>query len=121
MAAAKLEVYGLDGWLDQDIGGYGSDHAVRSRLVHIAQERAGRKYGMDFGGRASVLIGDTPADIAAAREAGAAVIAVASGKSDLATLCLAAPDVALKCLPDPATLLRIVTRVTGAMGLDAQA
>ena len=118
VAAVKLSVYGLDAWLDQEVGGYGSDHAERSRLVQIAQERAARKHGTDFGGRASVLIGDTPADVAAARHAGAAVLAVASGKSDLATLSAAAPDVALERLPDPRTLLRIVTKVAGATALD---
>ena len=119
VAAVKLAVYGLDPWLDQEVGGYGSDDPVRSRLIQIAQERAARKHGTAFGGRASLVIGDTPADVAAARDAGTAVIAVASGKCDLATLSAAAPDVALECLPEPHTLLRIVTEVAGVMKLDA--
>ncbi len=37
VAAVELAVYGLDPWLDQEVGGYGSDDPVRSRLIQIAR------------------------------------------------------------------------------------
>jgi phosphoglycolate phosphatase len=78
-AVLKLAAYGLAELVDFDIGGYGSDHRVRSELVGIACERASRKHGVALGPGDAVLIGDTPLDIAAARAAGARAVAVATG------------------------------------------
>jgi phosphoglycolate phosphatase len=55
-----------------------------------------------------VLIGDTPLDVAAAREAGARVVAVASGFSDLDELDAAAPDHLLADLRDVEALASAV-------------
>ncbi len=79
LAEAKLAPFGLTAHLDLDIGAYGDEHAVRSELVHLARERAARAYAEDFAGEATVLIGDTPLDVEAALEAGARVVAVATG------------------------------------------
>ena len=66
--------------LDLDIGGYGSDHSDRYRLVQVARQRAAAKYGLPFGRPdAAVVIGDTPRDIEAAHLGGAGLLAVASG------------------------------------------
>jgi phosphoglycolate phosphatase len=112
VASAKLRAYRLEGWLDETVGGYGSDDPDRGRLVGLARTRAGARYGAAYAGRDSVVIGDTPADVAAARAAGAAVIAVASGYSDVAALTAAGPDAVLPGLPDPEALLRLVLAVT---------
>lgn len=81
VARTKLRVFGLTQHLDLEVGAYGSDDPVRSRLVKIAQERAASKYGAVFRASSTVLIGDTPNDVATGRDGGARVIAVASGKS----------------------------------------
>ena len=78
-ARVKLGAVGLDGLVDFDIGGYGSDHRVRSELVAIACERAERKLGVPVPPARAVLIGDTPLDIAAAHAGGAHAIGVATG------------------------------------------
>jgi phosphoglycolate phosphatase-like HAD superfamily hydrolase len=59
-------------------GGFGSDHAMRSKLVGIALERA-RKIFPDASTTPVFLIGDTPRDIVAGRDAGVYTIAVATG------------------------------------------
>jgi len=59
-------------------GGFGSDHAIRSKLVGIALERA-RDLFPEGSSSPVFLVGDTPRDIAAGRDAGVSTIAVATG------------------------------------------
>jgi phosphoglycolate phosphatase len=83
-AALKLGVFGLDGWLDLDIGAFGSDHADRRLLVPIARERS----GLDASATVWV-VGDTAHDLACARAGGARCLLVGTGHAayeDLATL-----------------------------------
>lgn len=83
VARIKLEVFGLDGFLDLEAGAYGDDHQERTELVVIAQQRASERAGVEFTNDATVLIGDTPNDVAAALTAGVQVIGVATGKTSL--------------------------------------
>ena len=78
-ALLKLASFELDGYLDFDVGGFGSDHHHRPSLVEVARTKAERKYGTAFDGTATVLVGDTPLDVAAGRAGGARVVAVATG------------------------------------------
>src|SRR5262249_50213905 len=79
MAEIKLGAVGLATNLDLETGAYGESHEVRSELVHLARANAARKYGREFAGTATVLVGDTPLDVAAARATGARAVAVATG------------------------------------------
>lgn len=107
-ALVKLQAFGLDGFVDFDAGGYGSDDLVRSRLVPIAQDRAGARRGERFDVDNTVLIGDTVRDVEAAREGGARMIAVATGAETADRLRAARPDALLADLRDTAALLRAV-------------
>jgi phosphoglycolate phosphatase-like HAD superfamily hydrolase len=78
-ALLKLASFELDGHLDFEVGGFGSDHHHRPSLVEVARAKAERKYGTGFPGTATVLVGDTPLDVAAGRAGGARVVAVATG------------------------------------------
>ena len=79
-AALKLAAFGLDTLVDLEVGGYGSDpHESRGDLVRFARERTERKYGQAIGPDDTVLVGDTPLDVEAARQAGARAIGVAAG------------------------------------------
>lgn len=78
-AITKLSVFGLDGYIDFDVGGYGSDDKTRANLVGIAQLRASDSYGDVFSKTNTVLIGDTLRDVRAGLHGGARVIAVATG------------------------------------------
>ena len=59
-AIIKLAVFGLDGFMDFEAGGYGSDDEERPALVAVAQRRAAIKYAELFTVSNTVLIGDTP-------------------------------------------------------------
>jgi phosphoglycolate phosphatase-like HAD superfamily hydrolase len=58
------------------------------------------KHGRAFGPEDTVLVGDTPLDVAAARLGKARVVAVASGAASAAELAAAGADVVLPDLRD---------------------
>jgi phosphoglycolate phosphatase-like HAD superfamily hydrolase len=108
MAEIKLGAVGLDANLDLETGAYGDSHENRSELVHLARDNAARKYGRGFAGTATVLVGDTPLDVAAARATGARVVAVATGGTSADKLAEAGADAVLPDLTDtPAVLAAI--------------
>lgn len=109
-AAVKVGAFGLDRWLDFESGAYGSDpHERRSDLVAIARERAATRYGEPTG---VVLVGDTPLDVLAAREAGARAVAVATGFAEFDALRESEPDVLLQDLSDTEAAIRAITAST---------
>jgi phosphoglycolate phosphatase-like HAD superfamily hydrolase len=81
VACIKLEVFGLDRYLDLGAGAYGDDDSDRSKLVQIAQSRISERTGVRFGSEATVLVGDTPKDVEAGLAAGVRVVGVATGKA----------------------------------------
>ncbi|WP_291415771.1 HAD hydrolase-like protein [Actinophytocola sp.] len=86
VARIKLEVFGLDQFLNLKAGAYGDDHQERAELVAIAQERARQRTGIAFNKDTTVLVGDTPNDVAAGLRAGVRVIGVATGKTSIGEL-----------------------------------
>jgi phosphoglycolate phosphatase-like HAD superfamily hydrolase len=107
-ALLKLAAFGLDGWLDLHVGGYGSDHADRPALVAVARRKAAARYGHDFTPETTVLVGDTPLDVAAGRLGGARVVAVATGRHARAELADAGADVVLDDLRDTGRVIEAV-------------
>ncbi|MFH1401147.1 MAG: HAD family hydrolase [Nanoarchaeota archaeon] len=104
IAHVKLRSIGLDEFFP--FGGFGSDHMDRAQLVRIAVRRA-KKFGFKDG--KVVLVGDTPKDIAAGREAGVFTVAVATGIYSVAQLNEAKADVVFKDLSDADAFLRVLT------------
>ena len=97
-AVVKLAAFGLDRWLDFELGAYGSDpHEERSDLVAVARERAEGKLGVTVH---PVLVGDTPLDVQAARQSGARAVAVMTGFASEAELRASEPDALLQDLSD---------------------
>lgn len=78
-AAVKVTAFGLEKWLDLEVGAYGSDHSDRRQLVPIARERARRMLGVDAGPGDVWVVGDTANDLACARAGGARCLLVATG------------------------------------------
>ena len=107
-AAAKLAAFGLDRYLDLAVGAYGDDHEIRADLVPLARAGAAAAHGARLRGRATVLIGDTPLDIEAARLSGARSVGVASGGFSLAELDAAGADAVLPGLADTARVLAAI-------------
>ena len=109
VAEVKLAALGLREWLDLCIGAYGDDHEDRTELVHVARRRAAAVHGRsaaEFGGTATVVIGDTPLDISAALAAGARAVGVATGSYSADDLAMAGADAVLPDLTDTAAVLR---------------
>lgn len=86
VARIKLEVFGLDRYLDLAAGAYGDDDPERSKLVTIAQQRASTRAEVTFDNDATVLVGDTPKDVEAGLAAGVQVIGIATGKTSATDL-----------------------------------
>lgn len=101
MSDVKLASLGLAQSLDLESGAYGTESEIRADLVPIAQRNAKARYGEDFSGAATVLVGDTPLDVEAALTAGARAVAVATGAFTFEDLVEAGADAVLPDLTDP--------------------
>lgn len=110
LAEVKLAALAFTSFFDLAVGAYGDHHEVRAELVHLARQRAARAYGRGFPGQATVLIGDTPLDVAAALATGARVVAVATGGSSAAELAAAG---AHAVLPDLSETAAVLTAIVG--------
>lgn len=98
-AYAKLESVGLDGYFA--FGGFGSDHEDRTELVRMGLERGAQRLGRTVSECRGIVVGDTTRDIDAARGAGLAVLAVATGGVALSTLLEHGADLVVPDLEDP--------------------
>jgi phosphoglycolate phosphatase len=112
-AVLKLRAFGLDGFVDFEVGGYGSEAYPRGTLLRVARQRAAEKYQVSLPDEATVYIADSPRDVDAARIGGAACLAVASGRASAAELRDAGADAVLPDLTDAAALTALVLRLTG--------
>ena len=110
MAEIKLAAAGLTRHLDLEVGSYGDQHEIRAELVAPARAAAAAAYGQDFGGTATVLIGDTPLDVAAALATGARAVGVATGHFSAADLAAAG---AHAVLPDLTGTAAVVSAILG--------
>jgi phosphoglycolate phosphatase len=99
-AVVKLKAFGLDRWLDLEIGAYGSDQADRKALVPIALERVRRLRGQVLGPDQVWVVGDTERDLEGARASGTRCLLVATGRSALAELSHLGADAVLADLSD---------------------
>lgn len=109
-ARLKLEAAGLGGYLP--LGAYGSDAADRVELPRIARRRWEKRAGVSISQERCVIVGDTPKDLAAARENRMRCVLVATGRYAEAELRARAPDACLPNLAAPgeavATLRRLL-------------
>jgi phosphoglycolate phosphatase-like HAD superfamily hydrolase len=113
-AVLKLQTFGLARYLDLELGAYGSDGTHRDVLVRLAQERAGKHLATRFDRTNTVVVGDSPLDVAAGLEGGARPVAVATGTASRAELVEAGADVVLDDLSDPdAALAALLGRSRG--------
>lgn len=109
-ALVKIAAFGLQDWVDVEIGAYGSDHADRTLLVPVAWERARRLRGIEFGPADTWVVGDTANDLACARAAGARCLLVATGGTSYDELAALSPD---EVLPDLAATDQVLKILLG--------
>jgi len=101
-AEIKLRAAGLLGRFP--VGAFGSDEEDRNRLVPVARRRAHERWGNEFPGTCTVVVGDAQADIRCARAGGALAVAVATGRTPRADLAALTPDALLDSLASPRAL-----------------
>ncbi|HET7487912.1 MAG TPA: haloacid dehalogenase-like hydrolase [Acidimicrobiales bacterium] len=107
-AVVKIRAFGLDRWIDADVGAYGSDHLDRDELVPIALERVECLRGRRLTPADVWVVGDTPRDLACARAGGARCLLVATGRFAIEELADLGADELLPDLTDTAAVLEIL-------------
>ena len=99
-ARVKVGAFGLERWLDLEVGAYGSDDGDRRRLVPVALERVARLRGRRFEPAEVWVVGDSDNDLACARAAGARCLLVSTGRATREELLPLGADATLDDLSD---------------------
>ncbi|WP_188191284.1 HAD family hydrolase [Nonomuraea sp. SYSU D8015] len=118
-AVHKLKAFGLDKYIDFELGGYGEEPYPKATLLQVAQGRAKQRLGTPFTAANTVVIGDSTRDAQAAKIGGAAMIGVASGRSMTAELREAGADVVLPDLSNASEVVAAVASLTSPAGRKA--
>jgi phosphoglycolate phosphatase len=111
-AIEVLRAFGLDRYLDTEIGGFGSEVYPKGAMLLNARGRAAEKYRAGFTEDTTVYIADATRDIEAARMGGCRSIGVASGRSSAGELRDAGADVVLDDLAGTGAVVATVDRLT---------
>ena len=107
-AVLKLQAFGLDRWIDVEVGAYGSDRHDREELVAVSLERVERLRGRTVDAGDVWVVGDTPRDLACARAAGARCLLVATGQFGVDQLEDLGADEVLADLTDAVAVARLL-------------
>jgi phosphoglycolate phosphatase-like HAD superfamily hydrolase len=104
IARRKMELAGLGDFFARGQGGFGSDAEARPKLVPIARERAGVN-GRPHPADDTVVIGDTPLDVAAAHADGVRAIGITGHRFSRDDLVAAGADAVVDELDEIAAVL----------------
>lgn len=94
-------------------GAFGDSAREREHLVEVAWREAEARYGVSFSGRQTLLVGDTPRDIGAAKANKARVMAVATGRFSFDELKSHDPDALFSDLSDVSAVLNTIETLMG--------
>lgn len=111
-SAARIKLQYFDLWRYFSCGAFGDDAPDRNGLLPKAVAAVAARGGPAFEPRDSVVIGDTPLDVACARFSSARAIGVATGHHSVDDLREAGADVVFEDLSDMRAVLR-------ALGVEA--
>ncbi|HWL45179.1 MAG TPA: haloacid dehalogenase-like hydrolase [Ilumatobacter sp.] len=109
VAEAKLGAAGIADRLEVDLGGYGSDHRERAELVRLALGRVAAGVGRTHDAREVWVVGDTPRDLACARDNGVRCALIATGTYDVDQLSGLGADLVLTDLHEVDQLLTAIS------------
>src|SRR5205814_9474728 len=107
-----LRAFGLDRYLDTEIGGFGSGVYPKGAMLLNARGRAAEKYRAGFTEHTTVYIADSTGDVAAAGIGRCRSIGVASGRSSAGELRDAGADEVLDDLAGTGAVVAAVDRLT---------
>ncbi|HUC56962.1 MAG TPA: haloacid dehalogenase-like hydrolase [Streptosporangiaceae bacterium] len=108
-AVHKLRAFGLDRYLDTEIGGFGSDVYPKGTQILRSLAKSEEKYGIKLTSGDVVYVGDSTRDVAAAKVAAVRCVGVATGRSTAAELKEAG---AYPVLDDLSVTTRVVAAVS---------
>ncbi len=104
-ARLKLRSFGLNELLT--FGGFGSDATGRAELIAVGAERGAQRLGVPLADCRLVIVGDTPADVAAAHANGGSCVGIASGRHSTLELQQAGAEHVFESLTAPGVLAAI--------------
>lgn len=105
-AKIKLQKVGLEDEFDFEISAFGELSHSRNDLPLDAIKKAQKKFGYQFAPSQFIIIGDTPNDIRCARNCGAKVISVATGRGQtMENLAKFSPDLLFEDFSDTKKVL----------------
>lgn len=107
-ALVKVGAFGLDRYLDPDIGAYGTDHPERDGLVPIALERARERRGETYLPEQVWVIGDTVRDLSCARAGGVRCLIVGTGHAGFDAVRALDADALFENLGDTDLVLKLL-------------
>lgn len=111
-ARIKLEKVGLENEFDFEISAFGEISHSRNDLPFEAIKRAREKFDYAFVPTQFIIIGDTPNDIICARNCGARVVSVATGRGQTVEgLAKLEPDYVFENFSDTKTVLEVLKRL----------
>ena len=110
VAHVKLAASGILNFFE--FGAFGDSARERGHLVQVAWSEAETRYGHSFEPRQTLLIGDTPRDIEAAKANQARVVAVATGRFSVDELSAHEPDAVFGDLSDVNSVLSTIETLT---------
>lgn len=107
IARMKVTAANVADQLRLEVGGYGSDHSLRSELVHISSRRIAQ-IARRVEPHRTWVVGDTPRDLECARAAGVRCVLVATGTNDIARLESLGADAVFGDLSDLDRLMSVI-------------
>jgi phosphoglycolate phosphatase-like HAD superfamily hydrolase len=117
-AAARVKLEYFDLWRYFACGAFGDEASSRNGLLAKALARVAECGGPRVGPRETVIIGDTPLDIAVAVAGGARSIGVATGSSSVDDLRHAGADAVFQDLSDGLAMLRVIGEWRKRLGVE---
>lgn len=107
IARRKVAAVGLDTHIRFELGGYGSDHRLRSELVRTSCTRLAES-GHAIASENTWVVGDTPRDLQCARDTGVRCVLVATGNHTYDELAPLGADAVFTDLADAEAFLELV-------------
>lgn len=108
-ALVKVAAFGLDRWLDLEVGAYGSDEWDRNMLVPVAMARVEKARRVRLKPYDVWVVGDTPRDLDCARVSGVRCLLVATGRYGFDELDALGADAVLPDLSDVSGVVKLLT------------
>lgn len=107
-ALVKVRAFGLDRYLDHDVGAYGTDHPERDGLVPIALDRARERRGETYLPDEVWVIGDTARDLSCARAGDVRCLIVGTGHDGFDAVRTLDADALFEDLADTDLVLKLL-------------